>query len=249
MSDQHNWYKYFFDGMALELWDRVVTPDSTQSEIDFIHKIIPLQGSKKILDIPCGSGRHSTVLAGEGHEITAVDLAPEYTLRLARVARERKLPVEVVEINMLDFVSRQKHDVALCLGNSFNYFDRSDTRRFLSVLGDSLVNGGYLLINTGTLAETVFPNQDRQNWMEIDGLYFLMSNRYDVMSGSLITDMQFIRGDHIEKKTAYHFLYRLSEVRNMLEEAGFDLISAYRDFELSPYGLGDQQAYLLAVKK
>ena len=46
----------------------------------------------KILDVGCGSGFFSILLAREGHEVTGVDLTPEMVERSILLAREEKLP-------------------------------------------------------------------------------------------------------------------------------------------------------------
>lgn len=231
--------------MALDLWDRVATPEHARNEIEFVKKIIPLPDGGRILDVPCGSGRHSIALAQEGFHVTAVDISKTYLERLRMEVKSRNLPVEVIEANMIEFKPAISYDAVLCLGNSFNYFDYTGIQQFSVMLGAAVRQDGYLLINTSTLAEIVLPDYDHQSWMEINGLYFLMSNQYDADLGALVTEMQFIEGDKIEKKTAYHFLYRLSEVKRYLNAAGFSIEAVYSDHELSAFKPGARQAYIL----
>ncbi|MCB0666781.1 MAG: methyltransferase domain-containing protein [Saprospiraceae bacterium] len=248
MSNHNNWYKTFFNGMALDLWDRVATPEYARNEIEFIKKIIPLPDGGRILDVPCGSGRHSIALAQEGFNVTGVDISKTYIERLRMEVKSRNLPVEVIEANMMEFKPGFAYDAVICLGNSFNYFDYTGIEQFTGMLGAAVRQDGYLLINTSALAEIVLPAYDHQSWMEVNGLYFLMSNQYDADLGALVTEMQFIEGDKIEKKTAYHFLYRLSEVKRYLNAAGFSIEAVYSDHELSPFKPGARQAYILAIR-
>ena len=78
MIDHNNWYQYFFDGLALDLWDRVVSSEYTSQEIKFIKEVIPLPPGTRILDMPCGSGRHSLALARAGYELTSIDISKTY---------------------------------------------------------------------------------------------------------------------------------------------------------------------------
>ena len=72
MSDQHNWYESFFDGLAMEFWQEAMKPEYTDVEIKFILDILNLSTGAKILDIPCGFGRHSMALAHKGDRKSVV---------------------------------------------------------------------------------------------------------------------------------------------------------------------------------
>lgn len=245
MIDHNNWYQYFFNGLALDLWDQVVSPEYTAKEIAFIKNVISLPDKARILDMPCGFGRHSFALASEGYDLTSVDISSEYVDRLKKEVVEKSLPVKVLQMDMLNYQAGSQHDVILCLGNSFSYFAYDKMIRFVQVLSDALRKGGFLLINTGSLAESVLPNQEAQNRIEVGDLYFLMSHEYDTLLGVLKTEMQFIKGDQIERKTAYHFTYTLAEVLRMFASVGIHLERACSDLEGNSFQLGDRQAYIL----
>jgi cyclopropane fatty-acyl-phospholipid synthase-like methyltransferase len=59
---QSNWYEEFFHGLALDLWRKAVTEEQTEAEADFIAGILDLPNGARILDVPCGNGRHSIEL-------------------------------------------------------------------------------------------------------------------------------------------------------------------------------------------
>lgn len=71
MINHNNWYQYFFDGLALDLWDKVTTQEYTMKEINFLKTIISLPEGARILDMPCGSGRHSIALAKMNYQLTS----------------------------------------------------------------------------------------------------------------------------------------------------------------------------------
>ena len=248
MIDHNNWYKYFFDGLALDLWDRVATPDRTAKEIGFIKSLIHLEENSRVLDMPCGSGRHSIALASEGYQLTSVDISDQYIDRLKKEVISKNLSMEVLKMDMLNYNTETQHEAVLCLGNSFSYFTYDKMLHFAKVLSDATRQGGFLLINTSSLAESILPNQETQNWMEVGNLYFLMSHEYNSLLGTVKTDMQFIQGDRIEKKTAYHFSYTLAEIVRMLASVGFHINKVYGDSEGNSFKLGDRQAYILLEK-
>jgi SAM-dependent methyltransferase len=58
-----DWYADFFTELPNEFWRRAVSPEATAAEIDFIEARLGLKPGSRILDVPCGSGRHTLALA------------------------------------------------------------------------------------------------------------------------------------------------------------------------------------------
>ncbi len=247
--DHNNWYQHFFDGLALDLWARVATPDYAKKEIAFIKELISFPENARILDMPCGLGWHSLLLAEEGYRVTGVDLSKEYINNLVKNAKERTLPVRSLQLNMLDFTTPEPYDVLLCLGNSFSYFNANNMQRLTSVMGESLKPGGKLVINTGSLAECILSHLQEQSWMQLGDMLFLMAHEYDCILGALKTDMQFIVDGKTEKKTAFHFAYTLAEINRFLKVSGIEIEAVYSDFDKNRFKAGDHQAYIVAEKK
>src|SRR6185295_9388208 len=72
MSDREhiktNWYEDFFRGVANDLWRKAISPEQTRVEADFLENTF---GAKsRLLDVPCGNGRHTLELARRGCRMT-----------------------------------------------------------------------------------------------------------------------------------------------------------------------------------
>lgn len=90
---QSDWYKHFFHGVALDVWRRAVPPEQTREEADFLEKTLELAPGARLLDVPCGNGRHSVELASRGYRPTGVDIAAEF-VREAQARAASGLQVE-----------------------------------------------------------------------------------------------------------------------------------------------------------
>src|SRR5262249_17730629 len=66
------WYESFFSPLALEFWRAVVPPEVTEAEVAFVERALGLKGSGRLLDLPCGHGRHALALARRGYQVTGV---------------------------------------------------------------------------------------------------------------------------------------------------------------------------------
>ena len=66
-----------------------------------------------LLDLGCGQGRDSIVAAEIGYRVLGVDLSSVGLAQLARVAKRKRLPIEVHEADVSTFRSRRRFDLVL----------------------------------------------------------------------------------------------------------------------------------------
>ncbi len=69
------WYESFFHGIVLDMWRAAASPEQTRLEADFLERALGLRPGARVLDVPCGFGRHSLELASRGYRPTGVDPA------------------------------------------------------------------------------------------------------------------------------------------------------------------------------
>jgi cyclopropane fatty-acyl-phospholipid synthase-like methyltransferase len=77
---QHQWFETFFQGPAVEFWTNAMTPALTLADVDFLEKTSTLKPGTRLLDVPCGNGRHSIELARRGYRITGIDCRRSFWL-------------------------------------------------------------------------------------------------------------------------------------------------------------------------
>lgn len=76
------WYETLFENYGKK-YDSEIFTQGTLGECDFIEEQIGRNKSLKIIDIGCGTGRHSIELTKRGYNVTGVDLS-ENQLKMAR---------------------------------------------------------------------------------------------------------------------------------------------------------------------
>jgi len=99
---QMNWYEQFFRGLALEFWRNAVSAEQTAAEADFIEGELGLTIASRVLDIPCGNGRHSIELAKRGHIMTGIDLCDEFLTEARQAFAQNGVQIDFVSGNMGD---------------------------------------------------------------------------------------------------------------------------------------------------
>jgi len=74
------WYESLFENYGLK-YDNEIFTQGTSGECDFIENEIASDKNLKILDIGCGTGRHSIELTKRGYHVTGIDLSDSQLLR------------------------------------------------------------------------------------------------------------------------------------------------------------------------
>src|SRR5688572_24175521 len=89
-----NWYKTFFTPRTVDFWRRAVPESLTEAECGLISRSLALEPGARVLDAPCGHGRHAIALAASGHRVTGVDVSPAALARARTEARARGVEVD-----------------------------------------------------------------------------------------------------------------------------------------------------------
>jgi len=247
------WFEDFFHGLATELWRRAASPETTAADTAFLVRELRLRAGSRVLDAPCGFGRHALALAADpGCDVDGVDISAEYVAE-ARAAAERhtgsgRVRVRAGDIRVLD-VEAGAYDAVCCLGNSFGYGDRDDSRAFLAGVARALRPGGRFALDTGTAAESLLPGSVRDDDEHRFGdLVMRIENSYDPLASRLDSVMTFTQGERVQQATASHHVHTVGELRWMLREAGLEPVAAYSSPDGAPYALGSPRLLLVAER-
>jgi SAM-dependent methyltransferase len=213
---EHQWFETFFQGPAVDFWTRAMTPALTLADVDFLEKTFDVKPGARLLDVPCGNGRHSMELARRGYRVTGIDLSDEF-LAVARVQLDadwRKGDMRALELEPSTF------DGAFCFGNSFGYLDYTSVVDFLSALAGAMKPAAKLVIETGMAAESILPTLVQKRWHRLGDLVILSENRYDPWESRLNIDYTFVRDGTIETRPTARYVFTSADLRRMLEAAG-----------------------------
>ncbi len=245
---QNKWHKSFFNDLAVEMWNHAIPESYTRLEVNYIKSFIAWGKKISILDIPCGSGRLAIRLASSGNRVTGIDISGENIALLKKSTARKNLPVDAIHADLLTYTLKGKFELAVCMGNSFGYFPENKMRIFTGKVFKALKSGGQFLINTGILAESILPNLEEKSWYEVNGIFFLIENFYQVQGRVLKTEMTFIKDDRVERKTAWQYIFTRETVSNILKDAGFKSIQVFNGLNGDLYKAGDPQAKMVTMK-
>ncbi len=243
-----DWYADFFTELPNEFWRRAVAPEATTAEVDFIERRLELEPRSRILDVPCGSGRHTLALAAHGHDVLGVDISAEAIEHARRAAATAGLHVDLVVAEMREIPRDGGYDAAVCMGNSFGYLDLDGLREFVTALAAAVRPGGGLVVDAAAAAESVLPGfvDDQPRDMTFGDIVASGSNTYDVAGGRLLSEYVFTRGAEQKRVTAIHHVYTVAHLGRLLTDGGFADIERYAGPGGEPFALGCGRLLLTA---
>ena len=116
------WTDTFFDETTMEFWRQACPPAQTDSEIRMMDALQFYSVGSRILDLPCGLGRHALELAARGCHVTAQDASSYAVEQLKEESRSRELELDIRLGEMREIPETSMFDGVLCMGNSLGYF-------------------------------------------------------------------------------------------------------------------------------
>lgn len=113
MTADSEWTQ-FFDYYAPAYDGEVFTRD-TVAEVDFLVGELALQPPASILDVGCGTGRHSLELARRGFTVTGLDISVGMLAEARRKAEAEGLAIRWEEADATAFELAEPVDAVVCL--------------------------------------------------------------------------------------------------------------------------------------
>ena len=246
-----NWWNDFFEGF----WSRIQAggypAEQTAAECDLIASALDLERGARVLDIPCGIGRHCVELARRGFQMTGVDLKPEYIASANANAAQAGVSVRFAVSDMREFASEDAFDAAFCYFGSFGYFPEEGDLRFVRAVSNALKPGGRFLVE-GHIMETLLPIYRERDWhwagSPADRVRVLQERRWNIEAGRV--EVTWTVADDTGTRSAYAStrIYAYRELRGLLESAAFVNVRALDGKTGRPLQMGASRALIVAEK-
>jgi SAM-dependent methyltransferase len=249
MDTPVDWWRTFFEGAMVDLWLRMPTAGQTGQEVTFIEEELQVPPPARLLDVPCGGGRHCRGLAGRGYDMTGVDLSADFLDAARAGSAEGPGMIAWEPREMRDLPWPGRFDGAFSFGNSFGYLDDQGNADFLKAVARALKPGARFVLDTGYVVETLLPVLQERNWYQAGDILMLANRRYDHSEGRLHVEYTLIRDGKVETRPMSARLYAYREVARLLDEAGFTDVRGYGSLAREPFKLGSSRLLLTARKE
>lgn len=155
--NKKKWYEQLFENYS-QTYEKEIFTQGTLQEVDFIEKEIECNKEFLILDVGCGTGRHSVELAKRGYKVTGIDLSADQLKAAGKKAGDAKVKVDFLQMDARKIQLHKKFDLAimLCEGG-FPLMDTDEENfEILKNVVSTLKNGGKFIFTTLSVLFPVF---------------------------------------------------------------------------------------------
>jgi len=223
------WWRSHFDDDYFRLHDPLFPEAESRREVSAMLELLGLPYGARVLDVPCGWGRHSALLAESGLDVFGADLSPQLLERAP--ARFARIAADLRDLPFAD----ASFDAVINVYTSLGLFlDDAEDLRALREARRLLAGGGVFLLESMHRDEIIPQYTTRDQWTLPDGTLVRVRRRFDPVSGITYDAFRWTRGSETGRKAHALRLRTATEIAAMLRGAGFVEIEWYGDWDLSP---------------
>jgi SAM-dependent methyltransferase len=239
-----DWWRSWFGPGYLALYDEYLA-ERTPIEVDQLERLLGLEPPLRILDLPCGQGRHAIELARRGYDVTGVDLSP-FMLKVAEErARTEGVRVRWLTGDMREPIAGERFDSVLNLFTSLGYFaDEADDRKVVGAAAVMLGPGGRFVLEVINGERVIARFQERE-WFTVGQAAVVERRSLDASARRMVVERTVNTPNDTEVSVHAIRLYGGRDVDAMLRSAGFNRVDLYGDWSGDP--LSPESLRVLAV--
>lgn len=238
-----NWTEKLFVEKAFlvkrDLEDRIERAGADVKGLKEIFSNYQVPKNSLILDLCCGIGRHSAILAEEGFKVVGVDISPEFIAYAKDMAVERNVSKNVEfrvgdmrEIRDVLKDHKGKFNAVINLYTSLGYYDEETDRDILEQLLELTASKGILVIDIINRDFLIRHFQARDVSYIGDDLVQVSERRLNLENSRMENVWEYYRKQgqdlkYIETIEVDHRVYSLHGLKKLVEESGWTYQTCY----------------------
>ncbi len=237
-----------FNDMGAD-WEAIVNARDTMKEADFIEDMVSTRGF--ILDLCCGTGRHSIALCKRGWSVIGMDLSTNL-LSIAKLRMKRagvKFPLIRADMRFFPFRD-SRFKAVINMFTSFGYLpSESEDAVSLLEINRTLRSKGKFLLDIANRDHIVKTFRER-DWAEFEPFYLLERRSLDLRGSRLTSQWTLLQKNTGRIRSIQHTvrLFTIARAEQLLNEAGLTVKEVYGGYEKQEFTLEASRMIVLAEK-
>jgi len=214
---------------------------------ELISSALKSKNISSVLDLACGAGRHSILLAQKGYSVTAVDLSEN----LLQLGRERSkllgLDINFLTADLRNFKLDGQFDLVINLFTSFGYFITDEENfNIFTIAYKHLINNGYFVFDYFN-SEYIRNNLNHYNVEVID--QYKIAQKRGIVDGRVIKEINITGPGRKKRYFESVKLYDSSVILRKFEETGFKIEQVFGNYYGEPFDENSSQRLIIIAKK
>ena len=235
-------------------YDRLTNDVNYGAIVAFYEEILKKEGLKPrtAVDLACGTGSVSAILAGKGLSVIGVDMSEEMLTAAQQKCADLQNPPRFVRQSLQRLCLPRGVDLAVCALDSLDYITNpGDCKEAIRRVWKALNPGGIFIFDVNTPEK--LRAMDGQVFLdETDDTYCVWRTEFDAKKRLCYYGMDIFRldGAHWTRSFEEHieYAYEPDELLSWLQEAGFTHVRQYGDRVLRAPKQDEQRIYFSAKK-
>ena len=243
------WWASYFDAQYLKEYEPLFALEQDRRQVARLLEVLELPSGSRILDVPCGQGRHAQLLAEAGFDVDGLD----YSRDLLAIARKRgtapTLRYTQGDMRRLPARWKGRFDAVINLFTSFGFFvDPRDDATVIAEFARVLEPGGVLVWHGGSRDGVMAKFLARDWWQANDGTMIGHQRSFDSLSGVLRVESTW-RGPRGHGNREHRIrLYTATRLAELCATAGLVIEAAYDGWKDRPLRRSSSEMLLVARK-
>jgi SAM-dependent methyltransferase len=229
------------------------SPADAARDVQWILGRAGLKPGARVLDAPCGFGRHSIELARRGYTVTGVDFNETELDRAREAAGGAAVTLRLIGQDVRDLEFDGEFDLALNLFSSIGYFSDDEDRLLIDRFWRALGAGGIFVIDTRNRDRSVrsMPAEERR---QLEGWTLRIENLFDPATSRWTARWWRLEDGRTEEHPGKLIgesdirLYSAHELRAMLRPERWSRVDLYGGLNGTPFSLDAPRLVVVAKK-
>jgi SAM-dependent methyltransferase len=235
MDTPVDWWANYFDAQYLLEYQPLFDFARDREQVARLMEVMALPSGARVLDVPCGQGRHAHLLAEAGYRVDGLD----YSTHLVDLAKARgtgpALKYVVGDMRQMPARWSGRFDAVVNLFTSFGFFDDAvDDARTIHEFARVLRPGGLLVWHGGSRDGVMAKFLGRDWWKAADGTMIGHERRFDPLAGILTIRTAWEGPSGSGAREHRIRLYTATRLAELCLDAGLTVEEAYDGFRDRP---------------
>ena len=211
--------------------------------------VLELPSGARILDAPCGQGRHAHLLAEAGFDVDGLDFSEVLIETAKKRGTGPNLRYTVGDMRKMPARWRGRFDAVLNLFTSFGFFDHPDEdERVVQDFARVLKPGGVLIWQGGSRDGVMARFLAMDWWIGGKRRLYAQQRSFDQLSGILTVHSTWSDGRKIREREHRIRLYNASQLSEMFRRHGLIVEQAFDGASARPLSRRSSEMLLVARK-
>ena len=235
-------------------YDRLTNDVDYEATVEFYMEILRREGitPRTVVDLACGTGSVTEILARKGYRVTGVDMSEEMLTEAAMKTMDMEQP-PMYSCQLLQNLRLPRGvDMAVCALDSLDYIlDPDDCKEAIRRSYKALNPGGIFIFDVNT-PEKLRAMDDQIFLDEDDDVYCVWRGEFDEETNICSYGMDLFQREGKMWRRSFEehreYAYSQEQLTGFLKDAGFTHIEVYADRLFEAPREGEQRIYFKARK-